>query len=245
MKTSCSQFTIHCLLFTTYCLLFFLLFFVKITFAGVIGYDDVTTANKAVRLKALTKGKLFPEGGRIAEFYIDGKRIGTALSGGDGYAFLEYLPASRGIKHLKVRAGIDTDEGVLLVIGENNKVLMIEIEGILLESIFTPQPVKGSKETIQRLSKRFRIIYLTTAIGLKKSREWLRKNGFPKSTVLKWEGTPLLDDLQEKGIKPNAIIGSPAVVSRSSEHIKKRFSFEDTEDGIVVKDWKELLKKLW
>lgn len=218
--------------------------FSNVVSAEVIGYDGVTTSDRAVKLKALTKGKFFAKGGRLVEFYLEGRRIGTTLSGGDGYALFEYLPISGGIKHLKVKAGADIDEGVLVVVDKNDRVLLLEIEGVLFESLFSLRPVKRSKETLQKLSKRFRIVYLTTTMGLKKSRRWLKDNGFPTSAVLQWKGADLLDELVGQGIMLYAIIGSPAVVSESSEHIKKRFSFEDTEDGLVVKDWKELLKRL-
>lgn len=233
--------------FTNFILFTFLFFvFSNAASAEVVGYDSVTATHKTIQLKALTKGKFFPEGGMLVEFYLEGKHIGTTLSGGDGYALLEYLPLSPGVKHLKVKAGVDTDEGVLLITGENDKVLLIEIEGILFVPTLRDllQPVKESKEALQRLSKKFRIVYLTTMIGVKESKGRLKDNGFPSSVVLKWNGVDLLDELQRQGIKPYAVIGSPAVVSECREHIKKRFSFEDTEDGVVVKDWKELLKRL-
>ncbi len=231
--------------FTNFILFAFLFFvFSNAAFAEVVGYDSVTATHKTIQLKALTKGKFFPEGGRLVGFYLDGKHIGTNLSGGDGYALLEYVPLSSGIKHIKVKAGNDTDEGVLLITEKNDRVLLIEMEGTLYESPFPLQPQKGSKEALQRLSKKFRIVYLTSMIGMKESRRWLKENGFPFSVVLKWKGTALLDELQEQDVKPYAVIGSPAVITECKEHIKKRFSFEDTEDGMVVKDWKELLKSL-
>lgn len=234
-------------LFYTNFILFAILFFVfsNAASAEVVGYDSVTATHKTIQLKALTKGKFFPEGGRLVGFYLDGKHIGTTLSGGDGYALLEYLPISPGIKHLKVKAGVDTDEGVFLITGENDKVLLIEMEGILFVPTLRDllQPVKGSKEALQRLSKKFKIVYLTTMIGVKESKGRLKDNGFPLSVVLKWKGVDLLDELQEQGIRLHAVIGSPSVVSECREHIKKRFSFEDTEDGVTVKDWEELLKQ--
>ncbi len=231
-------------LFTLFTNFFLFFIFSTVVYAGVVVYDGVTAANKVVKLKALTKGKFFPEGGRLVEFYLEGKHIDTNLSGGDGYALLEYLPVSFGIKKLKVKAGTDTDEGVLLITEKNDRVFLIEMEGILYESPFPLQPIKGSKEALQKLSKKFKIVYLTTTIGVKESRKWLKENGFPTSAVLKWRGNSLLDELQEQGVKPYAVIGSPAVVSECKENIKKRFTFEDTEEGVMVKDWKELLKRL-
>jgi len=223
---------------------YFLLIIYSVASAEVIVYDSIATAGKATKLKALTKGRLFPEGGRLVEFYINGKPTGKTLSGGDGYALLEYIPHSPGIRHLKVRSGVYKDEGMLLITGKNERVILIEIEGSLFTSPFSPHPIKGSKDELQRLSGRFRIVYLTTMIGVKKGRVWIKDNGFPSSAVLRWEGAHLLDELQAEGINLYAIVGSPLVVSDSTEHIKRRFSFKETGDGVVVEEWKDISKRL-
>ncbi len=213
------------------------------SFAGVTVYDAATSPRTPVKLKALTKGRLFPEGGKLVKFYVNEKHIGTTLSGGDGYAYLEYLPLSAGIKHLKVEKGFDTDEGILMVAEENNKVVLIEIEGSLFESFFTFKPAEKAKKTVKLHSRRFTIIYMTSVIGHETAREWLQENDFFLSSVLKWGGRDMLSDLKERGLKLYAIVGSPAVLSEAPE-INKRLSFQETEDGIVVKDWNELLKQL-
>lgn len=248
--------------FFTGTVFFAILFFVSfnVAFAKVVVYDSVTTTGRAVKLKATTKGRFFPEGGKLVEFYLDGRHIGTTLSGGDGYAFLKYLPLSKGVKHLKVKAGDDTDEGILLVTKKKDMVLLIEIENSLfvptLRDLLKPvnpvrksegkalsNGVKGSKETLYQFSRRFNVIYLTTLIGVEKSKKWLKNNEFPPSAVLKWGGADMLAELQKQGLKLYAIIGSPAVLSEASD-IKKRFSFEETEEGVEVKDWADLSKRL-
>ncbi len=222
-------------------------FFVSFNIASakIIVYDSVTTNGNAVKLTAVTKGLFFPEGGKLVKFYLDGKHIGTNLSGGDGYAFLKYLPDSKGVKHLKAEREVDTDEGILLVTGKNERVLLIEIEGTLLapeiQNVF--QPVQGGKDALQRLSKRFRIIYVTTLAGVRESRKWLRENGFPLSAVLKWEGADMLAKLQKRGLTLYAIVGSGVVLSEAPD-IKKRFSFKEIENAIEVKDWDNLLEQL-
>lgn len=224
-------------------ILFF--FHANIASAKIIVYDSVTTTGNAVKLTAVTKGLFFPEGGKLVKFYLDGKHIGTNLSGGDGYAFLKYIPNSKGVKHLKVESGIDADKGILLVTGENDRVLMIEIEGTLLapeiQDLF--HPMQGGKEALEGLSKRFRIIYVTTLAGVRESRKWLRENGFPLSAVLKWEGADTLAELKKRGLNLYVIVGSPAVLSEAPD-IKKRFSFKETENAIEVKDWDDLLEQL-
>ncbi|MBI4653767.1 MAG: hypothetical protein HY752_02060 [Nitrospirae bacterium] len=215
----------------------------NISSAEVMVYDTVAATGKAIKLKAITKKRFFPEGGRLVEFYIDKKYIAKTLSGGDGYAFLEYIPSSTGIKRIKVIAGADSNDGILLIMNKNERAVLIEIEGSLFESIFTLKPADRSTKALNRLSKRFRIVYLTTMVGVKKSRKWLKEEGFPQSVVLKWEGDSVLDELKERGIRLYAIIGSPALLSETLD-IRKRFSFEETEDGVVVDDWDELLKQL-
>lgn len=229
------------LLFFSICLTFILTSvssFFSNTFAGIMVFDNVTTKGKPVKLRAFTKGRFFPEGGKLVEFYLNGKHIGTTLSGGDGIAFLKYTPLSPGIKHLKVKKGIDKDKGMLLVIKKGERIILIEIESTLFEFPFIPNPVRESKETLIVLTEKFKLIYVTSLIGAKKSRDWLKKNEYPTSAVLKWNAN-LLDVLKEQGIKPYTIIGSSAVLSEASE-IEKKFSFEETKNGMRVKNWKEL-----
>jgi glutaredoxin len=225
--------------------IFTLLFSVNITSAGVIVFDSITPSGKAVKLKALTKGRFFAAGGKLVTFYVDGEHIGTTLSGGDGYAFLKYLPSSSGIRKLKAESGDETDEGVILVTGKNDNVILVEIESTL----FVPsirnsfKPSKESKDALNKISKKFRIIYLTNLMGATNSRKWLKDNGFPPSPVLRLEGPETLDDLNNKGIRLYGIIGSPALIAEASD-IEKKYSFEETEVGTEVKDWEDLSKQL-
>lgn len=230
--------------FFTITIFFFLLhaLLVHASFAGVTVYDSVSSKNNPVRLTARTKGRFFSQGGMLVQFYIDKKHVGRTLSGGDGYAFLKYQPLSPGIKRLKAKAGIEEDEGILLVTKEKDRVVLIDIESALFENLLLLEPLKKSRDAVYKLSKRFRIIYTTTLLGVRKSRKWLKDNDFFTSAVLMWRGPGLLTELQTQGVKPYAIIGSPEIISETPD-IKKRFSFKDTEDGTVVEDWDELLKQ--
>ena len=211
--------------------------------AGVVVFDDAARVDTIVKLRALTKGRFFPEGGKLVKFYFKDKHIGTTLSGGDGYAFLKHRPSAPGIVKIKVEAGSDSDEGVLLVTGKKDRVLVIEIEGALAGSLLSRKPAKDSNETIKELSENFRMIYITSLMGIQPSRKWLKENDFPLFPVFKWEGADLLNDLQEQGIRIYAIIAAPAILSEAPD-IDKRFSFEETEEGTAVMDWKDLFKRL-
>ena len=207
--------------------------------AGVTVFDSVVMANEPVKLTALTKGLFFPEGGKLVTFYVNSKKIGTTLSGGDGYAFLKYKSSSRGIKRLKVVSGDDTDEGALLITWKKDRVILIEIESTLFDAMLSFKPSEKGGSALRKLSKQFRIVYVSSLMGMVQSRKWLHANEFPVCPVLKWEGSELIDDLKEKGVSLYAIIASPDLLSEASG-IEKRFSFDETEDGIEVKDWDEL-----
>ena len=211
--------------------------------AGVTIFDTVSTVNKDTKLTALTQGRFFPEGGKLVTFYVNSKKIGTTLSGGDGYAFLKYKSSSRGIKSLQAESGEHRDEGTLLITEKKDKVILIEIESTLFDSLLSFRADKESRGALTELSKNFRVIYISSLIGIAQSKKWLHDNEFPLSAVLKWEGSELIDDLKEKGIPLYAIIASPDLLSDAS-NIEKRFSFTETEDATEVRDWDELIDSL-
>jgi hypothetical protein len=224
-------------------IIFALLFSASIGSAGVVVFDDIIPVHNPFKLKALTKGRFFPDGGRLVTFYVEQQKIGTTLSGGDGYAFLKYTPAAPGILKVKVEAGGETDEGVILAVGKKDKVIIIEIESALLDSVISLKPAKDSNESLQQLAKNFRVLYLTTLIGNSPSRTWLKEYSFPAGPVFKWDSAYLLDELQVRGIKVSAIIASPSILSEA-QGIAERFSFHETEDGEVVTDWHDLVEQL-
>ncbi len=226
-------------------IVFFIIMLSSLTsaIAEIVVFDDVVAVNKTIKLNAVTKGRFLSEGGRLVKFYLDGKSLGSNLSGGDGYAFFTYAPSSAGIFKLKAESGNDIDEGALLVTGKNDRILLIEIELLYEEFPFSFKPVKDSADVLQKLSKNFRIVYLTTLTGIEVSKKVIRENSFPISPVLKWEGAELLDELKGKGINPYAIIASPDVISDAVD-IEKRYNFKETEAGIEVKDWNDLLEHL-
>jgi hypothetical protein len=235
----------RCLLPPAYCILLTVFVFVFSTaaLADVTVFDTVSSYNESIKLKALTKGRFFPEGGKLVKYHVDDKDVGTTLSGGDGYAFMKYKSSSTGIKSLKVEAGEDTDEGVLLITGKKDKVILIEIENALFDSMLSFKPSEKGRGALNKLSKKFRIIYISSLVGMIQSRKWLKDNEFPSSPVLKWDGAELIDDLREKSIPLYAIIGSPDVIAEASG-IEKRFSFIEADDATEVKDWNELIEKL-
>jgi hypothetical protein len=224
-------------------LAFLLCYLLEVADAGVLIFDDAAPFNKPVKLRALTSGRFFPEGGRLVEFYVNSEHIGSALSGGDGYAFFKYVPSYTGITVLTVNSDNETDEGTLLITDSKDRVILIAIETILFKSIFLLKPSKEGRDALQQLSKNYRIVYLTTLLGVKESRRWLKDNEFPVSAVLKWKAQEIITELKEREINPYAIIAPPEILSEARD-IKKRYSFVESEDVVEVKDWDDLLKQL-
>ncbi len=212
--------------------------------AAVVVHDCVAVVNKAVMLEALTKGRLFPEGGRIVDFYVDGKRLGSTLSGGDGYAYMEYTPRQRGVRRVEVRSGSDRATAVVLVVGTREKALLVEVEGALRASLFSGEPRVGSLEAIEALGRRFRVIYLTRLPAAEVPAQWLRDRGFPASALLRWNGPGLVEELKASGIRVYAIIASPSVAADAAGYIEKRFTFEESDDAVVAEGWKEVTEGL-
>lgn len=211
--------------------------------AEVFVHDDITAVSRPIKLTAVTKGKFLSEGGRLVTFSIDGKTLGTNLSGGDGYAYFSYTPESAGIFKLRAESGKDLDEGTLLVTTKSDRILVIETELVFEKFPFSLQLVKDSSGALKHLAKDYRIVYITTMAGVKTARKVLRDNSLPLSPIYKWQGVELLDDLKAKGITPHAIVASSGVISEAVD-VANKYSFEETEAGTEAKDWNDLLKHL-
>ncbi len=105
--------------------------------AAVIVFDTVALVNKPVMLRAQTKGVVLPRGGQMVDIYVEEKKVGNTLSGGDGYAFFEYTPKTQGLKKVRVGSTEDHGTGMLLVVKKKEKGILIEVEGGIVESMFS------------------------------------------------------------------------------------------------------------
>ena len=92
------------------------------------------------------------------------------------------------------------------------------------------------------LAKEYKVVYLNNLLGAILFEGWLKKEKFPESAVLKWQGANTLKTLTGRGIKLHAIIGSANTVSQAKKHIQKRYTFEETKEGQMVDDWEEIME---
>jgi hypothetical protein len=210
----------------------------------VVVFDHVTTIQKPTIIKVLTKAGFFAAGGLMVDIYLDNEPLKKILTGGDGYGYLKYIPREAGLKKITAHSVKDSASGLILVMTENEKAILIDIEGAFKNSVFSDTIRERSQKAVNALSENYKIIYLSRFLGRGISGSWLKKENFPKSVIIRWRGLTSLKSMEKNGVKIQAIIGSADVISTVSEKIEKRFSFEKTKDGKTVKDWNEILRLL-
>ena len=161
-------------------------------------------------------------GGEPLELIVEGKVVATALTGGDGRAFLSYTPKAQGLAPVQVRVSnsprVSPTEGQanLSVWEKRQPILIIEMAaliedpipsrvppvGIVLESARKPRP-EAADELAKLTQFYYRVIYVITVPagrdGVQVStegRDWLKANKFPTGYVL-----PVASDSQALGTK--------------------------------------------
>jgi hypothetical protein len=225
----------------------FLLFFLfpSTVLSDVIVHDIIALNGEEIMLSAETRGKFFTRGGEVVEFFVDGKSVGKSLSGGDGLALRQFTPLKAVMYQITVKSGDDKDKGLLLSLKKGTGIIFIDVEGCLLEGLFSKKPKPGSKKIIKKISAKFPVVFLQTGFfGVKAIKTWLKENGFTDLPVLPWRQGMIFDEINEKGLRIKAIIGSQSVIESANAYKPQSFSFEEVEDAQEVKDWKEIEGKL-
>ncbi len=213
--------------------------------SDVIFYDVVALKGREVTLKAETRGTLLSKGGELVEFFINGKSIGKNLSGTDGFAVKRFIPVKTGLNKILVKSGDDKDSGVLLALPRKAQIVFVDVEGSLLEGSFVITAKPGSRKALEKIQKRFPIVFVQKGfLNVKAIKTWLKKNDFPDAPVLPWSRGAVFDELKEKDLKIKAIIGGPDVIESAESYKPRAFSFDSVEDAEVVENWEEIEKKL-
>ena len=215
--------------------------------SAVIVYDQVTTVGTPVYLEVLTKGRIFADGGRLVEFYLDDKSIGKNLTGGDGHGYRKYMPDRPGMLKVSARSKGESGSGLLLVIKKSEKAVLIEIEGAFKDAFISQVAAKANRRVIETLFKEYRVIYLSRYsryLGIQRSKDWLDEVEFSEGPVLSWRGSQTLTTLKARQIQLYAIIGSAEIIGEAAEYIERRYTFEQTQNGKTVEDWEEIIELL-
>jgi hypothetical protein len=210
-------------------------------FSGVLVEDMLVLKGEKTMLSAETRGRFFTEGGRLVEFFVDGKSLGKSLSGGDGFAYKQFIPVKTGLFQIAVASGDDDNTGLLLSLKKGAKVIFIDVEGSLFEGILSQKPKHRCQEVIKGLSRKFPVVFLQTGpLSIKVLKTWLKENGFVGLPVLSWGEGEIFDEISKKGLKIKAVIGRHSVIASAQEYKPQSFSFEEAEDAVVVKNWVEI-----
>ncbi len=210
----------------------------------VVVFDHVTTVQSPINIRVLTRDGFFAAGGRMVDIYLENNLLKKILTGGDGYGYLKYTPGEAGLKIITARSNADKASGLILVMEENEKALIIETEAAFKDTVFSDEIRASSLKAVKALSENYKIIYLSRFLGKGITGSWLEKQNFPQSVILRWRGPTTLENLKNNRVQLHAIIGSAKVISAATEQIEKRLSFEQTKDGKTVNDWDEVFKLL-
>jgi len=176
--------------------------------------DALTRPDRSVKIEArLVRAGLFAHaglGGEQIDFLVGGKKVGTALTGGDGRGFLEYTPRMRGNLSLTVRLvespRVSSVEGhgtlfswerrrpILLVevasLMEDTKIPIVPLPPLSADKILAlpSTPAPDAANELKRLTDfYFNLMYVTRHSGTGESeelRQWLHKHGFPPGPIV-------------------------------------------------------------
>ena len=228
--------------------LFFLLLVIALpasAYAEIFVNDTVALSREEILIKAETKSGYFAKGGKIVEFSVNGKSIGSVLSGGDSIAYKIFKTDKPGMYTVSARCDKETGSGVILVLKKGSAIVFIDIEGSLLAAPFAKKPIKTSREVIRKIMNSYPVVYLHTGnIGISAVREWLRQNRFPASAVMSWQMGDIFAALNKKGIKIKAVIGSQAVIDSANAYKPEFFGFDEEDSSKNLKAWQDIEKKL-
>ena len=169
--------------------------------------DALTLPDRPVKLEArLTQQGLLARaglGGEQVEYVVGGKKVGTAMTGGDGRAFFEYTPRMRGNLSMTVRVvesprvASAEGTGTLFSWERRRPILLVEVTSLIEEPRtpivpliplpplpggktppISPTPATDAAEELKRLTDfYFNVIYVTHHSETGESddmRQWLR-----------------------------------------------------------------------
>ena len=180
--------------------------------------DALTRPDRPVKLEArlIQQGLLGRAGlgGEQLEYVVGGKKVGTAMTGGDGRAFFEYTPRMRGNLSMTVRVvqspRVASAEGTGMLFSWERRrpILLVEVTSLMEEPKIpivpliplpplpggktppiSPTPAPDAAEELKRLTDfYFNVMYVTNHSGTGESeddmREWLHTHSFPPGPIV-------------------------------------------------------------
>lgn len=214
-------------------------------YGEIFVHDALALRGEEILITAETRKGYFAKGGKIVEFSVNGKAIGRALSGGDGVAYKTFKTGRTGMHRIVASSGKETGRGDLLVLNRGKEIVFIDVEGSLLAAPFSKKPIEQSRKVIRKIMKSYPVVYLHTGeFGLKAVKQWLRQNKFPDAPVLSWQNGGVFTELNNKGLRVKAVIGSQVVIDSADAYNPAVFGFDEQDKTENLKVWQEIEKKL-
>jgi hypothetical protein len=179
-------------------------------------HDSLTAPNQPATIEAtLTWKGLLTEtglGGEPIELLVSGNVVATAMTGGDGRAYLSYRPKAKGAVPFTVRVGTTprvavTEAGANLAVWERRSPIMaVEVASLMEDSVgqgptvIWPgkeaegrRPMPDAAEELGKLTQfYYNVLYVVTeekAVGTNdqvnaQARQWLKDQKFPVGHIL-------------------------------------------------------------
>ena len=139
---------------------------------------------------------------RIAPFWdpasrgveVDVEGIGRGVTGRDGVARIPADALRVGTRTPIARVGAESAPFLVRVIPKNDPVFIVDIDhtiadvssaGFVFKSLEKVRPLPGARDALVRIGSQMTLLYLTARdhIFTRKTREWLRMNGFPEAPL--------------------------------------------------------------
>ena len=183
--------------------------------ATLLVKDSLTSPNQPATVEArlVSKGLMTSAGlgGELLELVAYGKVVATAMTGGDGTAFLSFTPKAQGVIPVQVRVSQSPrvapaeGQGHLAIWERRNPIIAVEMAS-LMEEPSSPAPLPGVGLTIESERKPmpnaveelgkltqfyYRVVYVVSSSARIDSfqasvaaRDWLKAQKFPLGYVL-------------------------------------------------------------
>ena len=119
---------------------------------------------------------------------------GKALTDAQGEAVIPLGPLEAGSRRVPVRVGAATAEAFVSVVAKDTPIFITDIDhtiadvssaGFIFRKARSVPTFEGSREALERIAKSMQLVYLTARdhIFTRKTKEWLKFNGFPEAPV--------------------------------------------------------------
>jgi len=199
-----------------------ILFAAEKTSGTLTVHDSLTAPNQPATIEATLTGKsLLMEtglGGEPIELLVAGNVVATAMTGGDGRAFLSYTPKAKGVVPFTVRVGTTprvavVETGANLAVWEHRSPIMAVEMAALMEDVVGQEPTvtwpgkeaegrRPMPDAANELGKLtqfyYNVLYVVTqdkAVGSNdqvnaQARQWLKDQKFPVGHILVLSSDP-------------------------------------------------------